>query len=135
MQTYQQFKTNKSKEWSKLKGIFYAFSDDQFNEGIAKIGITQDEVKEKLYNLGGGGYILKSESKEMERMLQNASDELDAILNDKKQLLDALSYELMNHEYCITYDTSDALDALGLKESDIDADVMRKAKKAALSCM
>jgi len=135
MQTYQQFKTNKSKEWSKLKGIFYAFSDDQFNEGIAKIGITQDEVKEKLYNLGGGGYILKSESKNMERMLQNASDELDAILNDKKQLLDALSYELMNHEYCITYDTSDALDALGLKESDIDADVMRKAKKAALSCM
>jgi len=135
MQTYQQFKTNKSKEWSKLKGIFYAFSDDQFNEGIAKIGITQDEVKEKLYNLGGGGYILKSESKEMERMLQKASDELDAILNDKKQLLDALSYELMNHEYCITYDTSDALDALGLKESDIDADVMRKAKKAALSCM
>ena len=71
----------------------------------------------------------------MERMLQKASDELDAILNDKKQLLDALSYELMNHEYCITYDTSDALDALGLKESDIDADVMRKAKKAALSCM
>jgi hypothetical protein len=135
MQTYQQFKTNKSKEWSKLKGIFYAFSDDQFNEGIAKIGITKDEVKEKLYNLGGGGYILKSESKDMERMLQNASDELDAILNDKKQLLDALSYELMNHEYCITYDTSDALDALGLNESDIDEDVMRKAKKAALSCM
>jgi hypothetical protein len=135
MQTYQQFKTNKSKEWSKLKGIFYAFSDDQFNEGIANIGITKDEVKEKLYNLGGGGYILKSESKDMERMLQNASDELDAILNDKKQLLDALSYELMNHEYCITYDTSDALDALGLNESDIDEDVMRKAKKAALSCM
>jgi hypothetical protein len=135
MQTYQQFKTNKSKEWSKLKGIFYAFSDDQFNDGIANIGITNDEVKEKLYNLGGGGYILKSESKDMERMLQNASDELDAILNDKKQLLDALSYELMNHEYCITYDTSDALDALGLNESDIDEDVMRKAKKAALSCM
>jgi hypothetical protein len=135
MQTYQQFKTNKSKEWSKLKGIFYAFSDDQFNEGIANIGITKDEVKEKLYNLGGGGYILKSESKDMERMLQNASDELDAILNDKKQLLDALSYELMNHEYCITYDTSDALDALGLNESDIDEDIMRKAKKAALSCM
>ena len=135
MQTYQQYKANKSKEWSKLKGIFYAFSDDQFNEGIAKIGITKDEVKEKLYKLGGGGYILKSESAQMERMLKNASDQLDAILSDKKQLLDALSYELMNHEYCITYDTSDALDALGLNESDVDADVMKKAKKSALSCL
>ena len=46
---------------------------------------------------------------------------------EEKFLLEALAYELRNHEYCITYDPSDALDALGLKREDVSQKIMKEA--------
>ncbi len=37
-------------------------------------------------------------------------------------ICDMFSYELNNHEYSITYDTSDALEALGLTAAEVAAD-------------
>ena len=45
---------------------------------------------------------------------------------------DAFLYELNNHEYVITYDADDAIDALGLSSADFEANpVLLEALKAA----
>ena len=135
MQNYQQLRAKHSQQWSDLKGIFYAFSDQQFLEGLEKIGITFGDHTDKIYSLGGGGYILQTEAQNMKQLVIRSSEELTELLKDEAQLLDALSYELMNHEYCESYDTEPALDALGLKSADVPAHVMAKAKKSALEVL
>ena len=50
-------------------------------------------------------------------------------------LYDMFDYELGNHEYCITWDVSDTLEALGITEKEIEADqrmalTLKKACKA-----
>ena len=37
-------------------------------------------------------------------------------------IFDMFVYELANHEYCITYDLEDTLDALGLTPEEVNAD-------------
>jgi hypothetical protein len=135
MQNYQQLRAKHSQQWNDLKGIFYAFSDQQFLEGLEKIGITFGDHTDKIYSIGGGGFMLKTEILNMNQLIGRASDELTELLKDEAQLLDALSYELMNHEYCETYDTEPALDALGLKSADVPAHVMAKAKESALEVL
>lgn len=48
---------------------------------------------------------------------------IDAIAADKTGegfIFDMFDYELSNHEYIITYDTADTIDALGLTMADIE---------------
>jgi len=46
----------------------------------------------------------------------------EAMANDDEFVLNMFSYELANHEYCITYDVSDTLDALGLTIDEVRND-------------
>ena len=135
MQNYQQLLAKHSQQWDEIKGVFYAFSDKQFLEGLKKIGVPFEDRAELICNIGNGGFMLKTESQKMKQMCIRASEEMTELFKDEAQLLDALSYELMNHEYCVTYDTEPALDALGLKSADVPAHVMAKAKESALEVL
>ncbi|HDK5688958.1 TPA: hypothetical protein PTC43_002520, partial [Staphylococcus pseudintermedius] len=44
--------------------------------------------------------------------------------------LNAFKYELANHEFVITYDYEDALDALELEYSELDSRLLNLLKKA-----
>ena len=39
--------------FSKAQGVFYAFSDNQFKEGLQKLGLTEETAKGKIYSIGG----------------------------------------------------------------------------------
>ena len=124
-------KRDSEKEVSNFQGIFFAFSDKQFNEGREKIGLKADD-KKKIFSLGAGGYILKEKSKAFRAMFDRFSNRMETALRNEAFLLDALIYELYNHEYCITYDTTPALEALVLKIGDIlqlsfGSEVLKKA--------
>ena len=59
------------------------------------------------------------------------SVERSEFLADPANLKSALVYELSNHEYCITYDHSSALSALGLRSSELSSDqwdILKDAK-------
>lgn len=101
--------------------MFFAFSDKQFAEGMAKLGLTADDT-DKIYRLGNtGGFYLKSDSQKLSDMLDRHSTEReDAIYNDDEFVYQMFFYELANHEYCITYDYEPTLDACGLTEDDIN---------------
>ena len=131
-QTHAGLKAKHRDEMNTFEGIFFAFSNEQFAEGMAKIGLTADDTG-KIYKLMAGGFILKDRSKAFRDMLDRHEAEMKAFRKDQKNLLNALVYELKNHEYCITYDTADALRSLGLEIADIDAVLLKKACKLALA--
>lgn len=131
-ETYQQAKSRHQSELNEFEGIFFAFSDKQFAEGMAKVGLAPDQT-DKLYRLPGGGFILKSRNDAFKAMFLRHESESREARKSEKFLLESLVYELGNHEYCITYDHSDALDALGLSEEDLPAGMLKKAKRVYLS--
>lgn len=128
VETHQQLKARHSKEFGALDGIFWAFSNDQLEEGLLKVNASKADIM----SLGAGGFIRKDCVTAFEALLARQELERKELKNDIKRLYDALVYELRNHEYCITYDASDALSALGLNKSDIDPELLKKACKESL---
>lgn len=100
----------------------FAFSEKQFEEMMEKWGLTPDDT-DKIYSIGGGGYVRKSDAEAMEKMF--ARHELERKMARKHgddYLFEMFNYELANHEYCVTYDVTDALDALGLTLDEVNSD-------------
>jgi len=125
MNAYQELKDKQDKEFAKFP-IFFAFNDEQFKEGMAKLGLTLADT-DKIYKFGRtGGFYLRTDSERLHNMLTGFDKELqDAIAADTTGegfIFDMFNYELANHEYVITYDTSSSLDALGLTLEDIEKD-------------
>lgn len=112
--------------------IFFAFNDEQFKEGMEKIGLKESDTK-SICSIGYSGYVLKSKSDDFTNMNKNHKKELQSNLKDKEFLFNALLYELNNHEFVYSNDTTDALEVLGFKnESEIDTDILNRATKEAM---
>jgi len=126
METYIELKARQRKELNNFEGIFFAFSNEQLKEGMEKIGLTIEDTKQ-IYSLGAGGYILKDRSKSFHAMFERHAQEKKTRRQEEKFLFDSLVYELCNHEFCVTCDPSDALNALGYNEEDVDPKILKKA--------
>lgn len=99
MKNYQEIKANHSKEIDELitnhKG-FFAFSESQLIEGMAKIGITE---RKELISLSMGLILPKVEAKPFLDNMANADKNYKKELRDAKQAKEeAILYELNNHE-------------------------------------
>jgi len=128
METYQQLKKRQHDEFGAFQGVFFSFNNEQFREGLEKIGLRpEDNPKDHIYSLGAGGYILKSASPAFHAMRKRHDQELKELKKNEKELLAALVYQLNNHEYCITLDPTDALEALDLKREEVDPKLLKKA--------
>ncbi len=130
LENYGALKSRQSTEFNEFEGIFYAFSNKQFNEGMEKIGLNTDNDLKKIVSLGHGGYMLKSRKEEFKALVNRHDKELKELKKEEKSLVNAIAYELRNHEYCITHDPKDALNVLGL--TDIDPKILKKACSLAL---
>ena len=126
METYIELKRKHAEELNSFEGIFFAFSNEQFKEGMEKIGLKAEDTK-AIYSLGAGGYIRKERSKDFSDMFKRHAEERKTRKKEEKYLFDSLVYELKNHEYCITLDTADALNALGYNKEDIEPKLLKKA--------
>lgn len=101
----------------------FCFNDQQYNEMMANWGLTPEDT-DKIYSIGGGGYIRKSDVEAMNEMFDRHEREVAAARAENKDdyLYHMFNYELANHEYGYTYDVTDTLDALGLTMEEIEAD-------------
>lgn len=112
----------------------FAFNQKQFEEMMSKWGLTPDDT-DKIYSIGGGGYVRKSDSEAMDKMFKR--HELERKMARKhgdEYLFEMFNYELANHEYCITHDLTDTLDALGLTIDEINSNpIMADALKRAIA--
>ena len=128
-ETYQELEARQQSELNAFEHIFFAFSNKQLEEGLKKL----DTDTKSIFSMGGGGYVLKSHAKDLDALFTRHQQELKEHRKSRKNLLESLVYQLRNHEFCITYDTSDALEALGLALADIPKDILNKAKRLALA--
>lgn len=111
----------------------FAFNDKQFVEMMAKWDLKPTDIREIL-SIGGGGYIRRSDSKVMHEMFERHESELKTAMQDYDFAFEAFNYELANHEYCITGELDDTLDALGLTIDEVNADPeMADALKRAIA--
>lgn len=103
----------------------FAFSDKQFDEGMAELGLTKNDT-DKVIGIPCGGFIRKTDLSQFKAMFKKHDEEMaDAIKKDKTGngfIYDMFNYELGNHEYCITYDATESLMALGLTWDDVNKD-------------
>lgn len=125
MNQYKALKDLRQKEFEEFPMMF-AFTEKSFNEGLEKLGLKPDE-KDQLILLGNtGGYIRKRDKQAFLEMCARHDKALaEAIAADPDGMgfiYDMFLYELRNHEYGYTGETSDTLEHLGYKDEDIDAD-------------
>jgi len=91
--------------------IFFAFSDKQMEEGLKKWDVKPGD----LLRTPGGGFIRESDQDRLFEMLTRHNIEMASALDDDDFLVDAIRYELGNHEYCITRDYTEAFNAIGIE--------------------
>lgn len=119
---YIELKQQQSKELNDFPMVF-AFSDNQFEDGLAKLSITEDEA----CSVPGGGFIRKTDSQALMDLFLRHGKESDEAMKDPEFAFQAFNYELSNHEFCITCDVTDTLNSLGLELAEVEADPVLKA--------
>jgi len=107
---YTELKEKHSKEIDSFP-MFFAFNNKQFDEGMQKLGVTDKTI---LLSIPGGGFIRKADSTALSLLFSRQQKERQDLLKDRTCLIDALIYELNNHEFNYTYDPEQALNTLGL---------------------
>ncbi len=134
MNTYQELKDRHQKEMDAFP-LGAAFNNKQFEEMMQKWGLTVKDT-DKICSIGAGCFIRKSDKEAFFSMLKRFKDETNAAIAADKTgdgfIYDMFSYELANHEYCITYEYDETFDALGLTEEQVFADkrLLHGLKKA-----
>lgn len=126
--TYNQFKQKIQDEINSFP-MFFAFNDEQFIKGKEKLGITDNK---ELLNIGAGGFIRKADRQRFTDLFKSQAKHRKEFLKDRNNLKESLLYELGNYEYCISYDETPALEALGLKPNkltDLQKEVLKEVKQ------
>ena len=132
MNKYTELKSKHQKEVDAFP-FGFAFNQKQFDEMMTKWGLAPTDT-DKIYKIGGGGYVRKSDADAMNEMFARHESERKAAMQDDEYLFQMFNYELANHEYSYTGDLEDTLDALGLTMDEINADPrMADALKRAIA--
>ena len=119
---YLELKQKHMGEWNAFPFI-WAFSDKQLKEGMEKMGVTPEE----LVRIPHGGFIKRTDSNRLATLLIRHDREMKELFKDDRALVEAMEYELANHEYTVTWDAGPALRALGLESSVEDIDERTEA--------
>lgn len=97
--TYEQYREKRQNDFNALP-IFYAFSNEQFEEGMKKLGLKPTDT-DKVYKLGYGGFYRKEDSPLIKAWCD--SDELPELMKEYSFCKSAVLYEMQNHEYGINW--------------------------------
>ena len=132
---YKELKKKQQNEFNEFPFMF-AFSNEQFCEGMKKWGLSPTDT-DKIYCLGDtGGFYLKTDAPRLREMRdRHERERKEAIANDKTgdgYIFEMFHFELKNHEYVVSGAIDETLDALGLTADEVNADarLLRGLEKA-----
>ena len=124
MNRYADLKQRQQEEFNAFP-MQYAFSNQQFAEGMAALGLSPTDT-DKIYKAPGGGFYRREDSQRLNEMMERFDRELaEAIAADGTGdgfIYEMFLYELDAHEYGYTMDRSETLYALGYTEKEIRGD-------------
>ena len=122
--TYKELKDRQQAEINAFPFI-WAFNENQFADGMRRLGLDPTADRGQIVHVGGGGYIRKADKKALEDLFAKHRRELqEAIAADKTGdgfIYDMFYTELANHEYSYTGDVTDAVNACGLTVEQLNA--------------
>lgn len=120
--------------------IVYAFSTEQFKEGIKKLwGLDYDNTRQvkkaQIVSIGYGGYVLKKDVPALKEMFARHREEEKAFASDFKNLVTMIKAEMYNHEYTyvpyeVEEEVKEALDSV--KDHPRFEEAWKKAKREVL---
>ena len=123
MNSYRLLTAKHEKEINEFP-FMWAFNQKQFDEGMRRLGLEPTDT-DKIYSIGAGGFIRKTDAEAMHELIKRHTAERQAAIEADETgegfILDMFTYELDNHEYCITRDLEPTLDALGLTVEEVNA--------------
>ena len=121
MNRYADLKRRQQEEFDAFP-MQYAFSNQQFAEGMAALGLTPADT-DKIYKTPGNEFYRREDGPRLKEMMDRFDRELrEAIAEDQTGdgfIYEMFLYELDNHEYGCTRDTEDTLCALGYTADEI----------------
>lgn len=124
MNDYAKMKRRQQEEFDAFP-MRFAFSKEQFAEGMADLGLKPTDTG-KIYKVPGGGFYRKVDSQRFAEMMDRFEKELEAAIAEDKSgdgfIYQMFLYELNNHEYGYTGELDETLDALDCTMEDIQAD-------------
>ncbi|MDO5555121.1 MAG: hypothetical protein Q4G09_00260 [Clostridia bacterium] len=122
MNKYRNLKQRHIEEVDKFP-LMFAFSDEQFNEGMKKLGLNPEDTKE-ITSIGFGGFVKKSDLKDYIQLCQKHKEEIQNEINHDKDgtgfIKDMFIEELINHEYGYTHEIDAVLDALSITPEEVN---------------
>lgn len=126
-ETYFEMQCRQQKEYNAFadRCTFAAYDSQQFNEGMARLGLDPEKDLDKLCQITVGVFLLKDHEKDFyalgKRFAAEQQGAIDADTTGEGFIYEMFLYELGNHEYGYTGDLADTLDALGLNIGDVNA--------------
>ena len=132
--TYSQLKDKQQNEVNQFP-IGAAFNKKQFAEMMNKWGLQITDA-DKICSIGTGIYLRKTDVPAFNALAKKLHKELQDAINNEETgeefIYQMFAYELDNHEYCITYDLEETLDALGytLEEIKSNPKLLKGLEKA-----
>ena len=128
MEKYLEMKKRHQNDVSNFE-MFFAFDDKGVEDGKKQLGV---KFHCEILSLGCGAFIRKTDRAKWNDLCKSHQREMKAAMKKYGFALSAFRYELSNHEYCLTYDTDDTLESLGLTETEVaNSLVLSKALKKA----
>ena len=116
MNKYEEIKNKHQKRVNDFP-LGFAFSNQQFKDMMEKWELKETDT-DKIYSIGGGGFIRKTDLEEYNKMWTEIRKEEKDLIEQNKTgegyIKDMFLYELENHEYGYTHELEDTLDALEL---------------------
>lgn len=95
--TYHELMDRQQKEFEAFPA-FYAFNNEQFEEGKKRLGVVEDT---ELYRGYAGMFYRKKDATALHEMMRRFDEEKQEAFKDDKFFYDAAYSELANHEYAL----------------------------------
>ena len=122
-ETYQQITKRHQKEFGKLP-IFFAFNTQQFKEGMERFGLKETDIL-SIFKLPGGGFYKREDSDLIKEWYERTEREFKNALSEDTTgegfIFEMFDYELSNHEYCVTGDLEETLNAAGFTFQQVES--------------
>lgn len=114
---YATYVETKQKAFNKLP-IFFAFTKSTLIEEMGKVGLQPSETS-KIVSIGYGGFMKKEDLPLYQEHIVQWKHKFKELLLNEDFVLDMFQYELSNHEYSVTYEDEDTLNACGFTVKEV----------------
>lgn len=124
METYAEMSRRHQEEYNAFAKdhVHYAFGNKQYAELLAKLGVTDAELRRDYTGIPGGGIILKTDMPALLKLFKKQGEERKKMKQVGKRLYEMFYSAMANLEYIITGDDGEILAYCGITVEEFNSD-------------